>query len=258
MDTVQHGFLAPLGNWGNGVRHYPFGENMGRTTVALLVPDGPTPDPADVNAVIGLFRKAQKDLALPFVSAVRDDMNEIGYPLDEVGVMSPTDIIIQAPAVSVNPSILFVQERDLPDVTQQTDMSQGMFRALSVIIHLEYAVLAARPSCIIVDDIGEGLDYDRSRRLINLMRNKAQQASVQLVMGTNDRFVMNNVPLEEWSVLQREGGTVKVRNYENSKERFDGFKFTGLNNFDFLASDFLNETNDDSLSEAHESDRIGS
>jgi len=60
-------------------------------------------------------------------------------------------------------------------------------------------------------------------------------------MSTNDRFVMNNVPLEEWCVLQRRGSVVRVLNYTNSKELFDEFKFTGLSNFDFLAMDFANE-----------------
>ena len=103
------------------------------------------------------------------------------------------------------------------------------------------AILSGRPSCILIDDIGEGLDFDRSCALIELLMKKATHSQVQLVMSTNDRFVMNKVPLEAWSVLQREGGTVRVRNYQNSRAIFDDFKFTGLSNFDFLATDFINE-----------------
>jgi len=58
-------------------------------------------------------------------------------------------------------------------------------------------------------------------------------------MATNDRFVMNTVPLEYWSVLERRGAVVKVHNRENAKQKFEDFRFTGLNNFDFFASDFL-------------------
>jgi hypothetical protein len=90
-----------------------------------------------------------------------------------------------------------------------------------------------------VDDIGEGLDFERSCLLIDLLRQKAKNSVVQLVMATNDRFVMNKVPLEEWSVLQRTGPLVKVRNYANSKEVFERFKVTGLSNFDLLTTDFL-------------------
>ena len=59
-------------------------------------------------------------------------------------------------------------------------------------------------------------------------------------MTTNDQFVMNHVPLEEWSVLQREGCHVRVRNVENSRKESEYFKFVGLSNFAFLEMDFVN------------------
>ena len=52
---------------------------------------------------------------------------------------------------------------------------------------------------------------------------------------------MNHVPLQDWTVIRRAGGQANIYNYENSKRHFDDFKFTGLNNFDFLAMDFLSE-----------------
>lgn len=242
VDKIQHTFLEPLSEWGAGVRHYAFGQTMGQTVIAILMNDAPPPDPADVNAVIALFRKGVKDFPIRFPEAVKRDMNDIGYDIEDVGVMPPTDMVIVGPSpVSVSPLILYVKERDLPVVTQQTDMSTGMFRALAVIVHVNYAVIASRPSCILIDDIGEGLDFDRSLGLIKIIQRKTAESAVQLVMSTNDRFVMNGVPLESWAILQRTGGSVKVRNFENSKEIFDKFKFTGLNNFDFLRYDFIDE-----------------
>ena len=119
-------------------------------------------------------------------------------------------------------------------------MSQGMFRALSILVQINYFQMANKSTCILIDDIGEGLDFDRSCRLIDLLREKAERSSVQLILSTNDRFVMNRVPLEEWSFLQRQGGHVRVRNYENSRSLFEEFKFTGLSNFSFLEMDFVN------------------
>ena len=58
-------------------------------------------------------------------------------------------------------------------------------------------------------------------------------------MATNDRFVMNRVPLEYWSVIRRLPNMSKIYNYQNSKELFDNFEFTGLSNFDFFSSDYL-------------------
>src|SRR5438105_11020892 len=109
-----------------------------------------------------------------------------------------------------------------------------MFRALSVIVQLNYAYLARAPSCMLIDDIGEGLDFERSCGLIGVLVTKAQKHGVQVVLSTNDRFVMNSVPLEAWTILHREGGSTRVYNYANSREKFEQFKFTGLNNFDFF------------------------
>jgi hypothetical protein len=52
---------------------------------------------------------------------------------------------------------------------------------------------------------------------------------------------MNGVPLEYWSVIERQAGLAKLHNIHNSKEIFDDFKFTGLNNFDFFATQFYIE-----------------
>jgi hypothetical protein len=47
--------------------------------------------------------------------------------------------------------------------------------------------------------------------------------------------------LEAWTILQRSPGRTNVYNYQNSKVFFDEFKYTGLNNFDFFATDFIHE-----------------
>jgi hypothetical protein len=116
-----------------------------------------------------------------------------------------------------------------------------MFRALSLVIQLNYSEMTSQGWCVLVDDIGEGLDFERSCALIDLLMAKAKASSLQLIMATNDRFVMNRVPLEYWSILQRHGSQCKVFNYSNARARFDEFRFTGLSNFDFFAVDFLGE-----------------
>jgi predicted site-specific integrase-resolvase len=98
--------------------------------------------------------------------------------------------------------------------------------------------MARKSTCVVIDDIGEGLDFDRSCRLIELLRKKAKLSGTQMILSTNDRFVMNHVPIEEWSVLKRSGNRVQVLDYQNSRELFEEFKFTGLSNFSFLEMDF--------------------
>ena len=240
QDSLQHGFLRPLSEWASKLRHYSFGEGMGRQTIIFLMHQAPDVDLSNQDQVIGVFRKGQQDYPNAFEEAIRKDMGEIGYPLEEVGLMTPIQVVFSGP-IPGSALTLFVKEQGRTDVTEQFVISSGMFRALSILIHLEYAILSGLPSCILIDDIGEGLDFDRSCALIELLMKKATHSQVQLVMSTNDRFVMNKVPLEAWSVLQRQGGTVRVRNYRNSRAIFDDFKYTGLSNFDFLATDFVNE-----------------
>ena len=111
----------------------------------------------------------------------------------------------------------------------------GMYRALALLINLNFTVKSGQPASVIVDDIGEGLDFERSMALIKLLIKKCKRKNIQLLMATNDRFVMNEVELRYWHVVHRTGNHVKILDYQNSKKRFDDFKFLGLSNFDFFS-----------------------
>jgi AAA15 family ATPase/GTPase len=115
---------------------------------------------------------------------------------------------------------LGVQEVDIEAVTDQKEMSQGMFRALSLLVQLNFSLLSKIPSCILIDDIGEGLDYERSKSLIDLIIEKVKGSSVQVIMTTNDRFVMNNIPLEYWSVIHRVPKKIVVLQLPKFKRNF--------------------------------------
>jgi predicted ATPase len=249
-DTVQHSFLNPLSAWGTGVRHYSFGDTMGRNTFGLLSEDGPPPDPKNSYEVIGLFRKGSELYPETFRQSIIESMNEMGYEIEDIDTTTVNvkfqnnPSLFAMPSAFAMPIALSVKEKSLKGRIEQHEMSQGMFRTLSVIIHLQYAIKGDHPSCILIDDIGEGLDFERSCQLINFIRRCAKDFYIQMVMSTNDRFIMNNVPLEEWVLLSRDGGSVKVHNFTNSQVAFDNFKFTGLNNFDFLAMDFIHEQSD--------------
>lgn len=237
-DNIQHPSFELLHDWGETLRHYPFGTPLGKNNFLALSGEGDDKlNTKDAGQVDAIFHKGEKDYGDDFTEAVTEDMKRIGYANTKVGLAPPTSLIIAGQDREV--VCLYVQETELRGITDQHDMSQGMFRALSVIIQLNYSYLSGNPSCILIDDIGEGLDFERSSALLELLVEKAEGAGVQLVMATNDRLVMNCVPLEMWTLLQREGGDTHLYNYTNSKREFDEFKFTGLNNFDFLAVDFL-------------------
>ena len=240
-DSIQHPYLERLHEWAQATRHYTFGTQLGKDVLAIITKDGPEADDRDINQVIGIFRKGVKEFKDDFIEAVKQDMVKLQYAIDSIELVSPENIKLQQAGILTELSCIGVKEEGLDRVIDQTEMSQGMFRALSVLIQVNYSQMSHRASCILIDDIGEGLDFERSTLLIDVLRKKAADSAFQLIMTTNDRFVMNNVPLKEWLVLQRQGGNVRVRNYGNSKKLFDDFKFTGLSNFSFLEMDFLND-----------------
>jgi predicted ATPase len=237
-DSLQHPFLEPLHEWAHGVRYYTFGTQLGKQQVALPLQTGPDADDRDAEQVVGIFQKGLRDFGEAFVTAIVQDMKQMGYALEGIGVFAPDNILVLRGGVPSAVLALGAWERGVNGVVAQAEMSQGMFRALSILIQVNYSQMARRAHCILIDDIGEGLDYERSTRLIEILRHKAQAGLFQLVMTTNDQFVMNRVPLEEWSVLQRQGNHVRVRNYENSRKAFEDFKFIGLSNFSFFELDF--------------------
>ena len=241
-DSIQHPFFEPLYDWGSSLRHYQFGTPMGKQHYAVLTDKGNNqPDGRNPNEVVGIYRQAVKEFGSEFEQSVIEDMVFLGYEIESIQTDQPISIQLETSGSPLDLISLNVKEKSLKGVTDQNSMSQGMFRALSILVQVTYSQMAKKAGCILIDDIGEGLDFDRSCRLINILRAKANKSSVQLILSTNDRFVMNEVPLKEWSVLQRESSHVRVRNYENSREIFEDFRFTGLSNFSFLEMDFINE-----------------
>ena len=245
-DSIQHPFLENLYQWSNSLRFYEFGSQLGKNTIAHIPPTidllKTKTNFKDSNYVVGIFVLGKKEIGDNFIQAIISDMKKIGYNLSDMGTKVPSLINpdISPPDNSDNlPQFIYVQEEDLSSVTEQSEMSQGMFRSLSLFIQINYSLLLSKPSCIVIDDIGEGLDYERSSSIIKVLIEKAQTGLVQLIMTTNDEFIMNGVPLEYWSVIERKPGSAKLHNIFNSKDKFDQFEFIGLNNFDFFTSKFV-------------------
>ncbi len=248
-DSLQHKFLEPLHAWAMAVRHYSFGASMGKDSAFLPIKNGPEADERDSSQVVPIFQKGRELYKESFVNAIFQDMARLQYDLEKIDVVEPETLKVLRDGIPTSVVVMGVRERGIDGMIEQNEISQGMFRALSILIQVNYSQMSGGANCILIDDIGEGLDFERSTELINILLEKAKESSFQLVMATNDRFVMNSVPLEAWSVLQRTGGHVQVRNYENSKKHFDQFKLTGLNNFDFLRYNFLNEDPDEVFEE---------
>ncbi len=241
-DSIQHPYLDGLFEWGHALRHFQFGSEMGPQNLAIaLAVKGLNVeiDEKNTSSLVPIYDLATRQpYGEQLKQAVMADMETLGYHITELG--------IRKPAYNAGMGILMgelvglsAKEQELDVMTDQPNMSQGMFRTLSLLIQTTHYMMSNKAGCILIDDIGEGLDFERSCILIDLLREKAKQSTFQLIMSTNNRFVMNRVPLEEWCVLERTKGNVRVRNYANSAAAFEAFKITGLSNFDLFATNFL-------------------
>jgi AAA15 family ATPase/GTPase len=236
-DSLQHPFFEPLHQWAKSLYKYDFGSDLGKNSLILNAKNEQQEiNLFEPNQVVAILQKGTQDFGQKFINSIKTDTGKIDYHIKKIGTQPPISVTFKGAELIG----LFVKEKELKALTDQIDMSQGMFRVLSIIIQLNYLILSKKTGTILIDDIGEGLDFERSCAFVELLINKARQFQIQLIMATNDRFIMNKVPLEMWSVIQRKGSDIKFFNYKNSRKQFDNFKFTGLNNFDFFATDFLN------------------
>jgi len=230
--ALQLPLFDVLYQWGKSLTHYRFGSSMGKNTTVRL-----QKQPLNLkksNAIVA-FENAKNSVGNEFVEMIKADMAKMNYSIANIGT-APLKLMMKPFNSSV---ALFVKETDLNDITDQSEMSQGLFRVLSLIVQLNQLLFAKESSCILIDDIGEGIDYGRAKCLIDLIINKAKDSSVQLFMTTNDRFVMNNTPLEYWSIIHRIGQKSLFYNCRNSEQVFDEFELTGLSHFHFFSSNYF-------------------
>lgn len=249
-DKLQHPYIFELSEWAEASATYRFGTDFGKETLLAMVGDASaggaedkfskTDDPNDP---ISTYTRGFKRFGADFDQAILEDMRSLGYEIDEVAAENIDPSIARA-TNGVPLITMVVVEKGISTRIPQIYLSQGMFRVLALVIKLNWAVFNRQQGLIIIDDLGEGLDYERSCAAVKLTLGKAKSGGFQVIATTNDRFVMNSVPLDNWIVLHRRGSTVRGYTARNSREKFDNFKYTGLSNFDFFASGAFEENDE--------------
>lgn len=240
-DEIQYPYLNDLFAWASRLRHFRFAQDSERHSFEIVNQNDMGNDFVDIRETkksMLFFKKGKREFPSIFADNVTKDLNAIGYDVETVDLWAQNSIQIQSP-VQAKLIGLVIKERDRVDYTDQNSMSDGLFRALSILIHFNYYELAQIKGCVLIDDIGEGLDFERSSKLIKLLIAKAKSIGIQLIMSTNDKFIMNGTDLDYWQVISRQGSSVSVFNKKNSPKIFEDFRFVGLNNFDFFATDFF-------------------
>jgi ABC-type multidrug transport system ATPase subunit len=236
-DKLQHPFIEIIHDWATSLRRFDFSGDLGKTRYALKSAfDEKEMDWSITNNSLVPVLTIANDKFPGFHKQVMEEMRKISYELEDFGIMHVTE---RFGSSGQDRYAVYTTEAGLEKRVTQRDMSQGMFRAFSVLTQLNYYILSGHKGMVVIDDIGEGLDFSRAKHLVQVLISKAEGAGIQLIMSTNDSFIMNAVDIQHWAVIVREGNKISLFNYENSREIFEEFKFTGLNNFDFYASEFF-------------------
>lgn len=222
-DKNEYKFFEYLIEWAMSVRGYEFSD---------VRPNDITIE-KDITTLVRLNTVPQVIEKLDNISIknIINEFNSIGYDIEEikVNVMNATPINIR---------ILEIKEKGLKHYIKQIHLSQGMFRALALLIIINYLLTSKETSTILIDDLCEGMDFERATNFTKIVYEKLRNANIQLIATSNDSFLMNVVDIKYWNILKRKNTVVTAYNHVNSKEIFDEFKSTSLNNFDFLTSNY--------------------
>lgn len=155
-------------------------------------------------------------------------MNDLNYHLEDINERNLGD----------NFKYIEIKEEDVHHSFPMFYLSNGMYRVLYILFYMLY-ISKQNVKCIFIDDLGEGLDYDRSTKLGKIVFDFCTEHSIQLIATSNDNFLMNVVPLHNWIILTRKSTTVEAISAATHKDLFDKFTKTGLRNFDILKTDFI-------------------
>lgn len=232
-DLAHYPFLENFIIWAKNVKGYSF---SGVKNDQITIPNRPEGFIDSLTTVPYILRQVSGNSEI--TNRIIKDMNTIGYHIKTIAAKQQ----LLQPNLS-NIFTVSIQEKDLSCPTEQNTISNGMFRALCLIVITEYLLSIERTGTIIIDDLGEGLDFERSSKLIRLLFEKTTNSALQLIITSNDRFLINNVDMRNINYLQRKGHSVQAFNYERNKSLFDKFILSGLNNFDFLNQDFTHLKN---------------
>ncbi len=228
-DKVEYPFFEDLYVWASTVRGYKFANY---DPSLLEIPSSHTGVMQSLNMAPFMFDK----LSPESIQEVIKDFNSIGYDAEEATLAKVGNTPLGLKLISI-------KEKGVRYPIQQTGLSNGMMRAFALLVLVQYLLdeEKGQKHLVLVDDFGEGLDYERARGLAKIIFNKMDCDNIQFVATSNHELLMNVVDIKNWNILERDGTKVFALNYENSKEIFDEFELTGLNNFDLLSSSYLNK-----------------
>lgn len=224
-DIIQYPYFEKIITWAENVYGQRFNEieaDRGNKTDSFLSPIHKD----------DLFTMV-KSLPSESIQRIIEQAQNLDYHLEAIKTLKPERF-----------KIVLFKEKGIKEPLFISSLSKGMCRAISLLIQMEYLSAQGKPSLWLIDDLGEGLDYDRTVKLGKLLFDFCHERGIQLLASSNDTFLMDIVDLQYWNILERKGEKVMPVNTTNSPDLFEDFKFTGLSNFDFFSSDYISRHTD--------------
>ncbi len=129
--------------------------------------------------------------------------------------------------------MLLLRERGAKDWIVGPEISAGMRRVLATILGIH---LTPDDSVILIDELENSLGKNCLPAIVDLLLERAPQ--LQYLITSHHPYVINNIPISEWKLVQRRGGTVTVRSARDipalqRKSHFDAFdRLLNLPEFD--------------------------
>jgi len=229
-DTKAHPEFEQLIQWAEGTYGFRFGtivpdvtnisKRLSEFNFSPLNPDKTEYSSGDLFDELSLDQRT-KVLGL---------MQDFGYDVEFLKEVSSSSIDMRS---------LYYSVKGIPEIYDTAVMSQGTYRVLILLLYFFRLLNKKELQLILIDDLGEGLDYQRAVKLGKFIFDSCKAETVQLIATSNDGFLMDAIPIQYWNVLRRNGTEISALNEKNHPEIFEKFTFTGLSNFDFFSSDYI-------------------
>ena len=152
---------------------------------------------------------------------ILDEIKSLGFPIADIKVQT---ILVDGKEMP----LIFFREKGV-GTYDIANASAGMKKVIFLITCLN---LVDKGTCILIDNLGDGLDFKRSIEIVTILEEKASDK--QIIVCTNNEILLNQTDIRNWNILHRDGSNVKAYNYKNSKERLIRFADSGLSNYEYF------------------------
>ena len=220
-DTKNYPEFESIMQWAEKLKGYSFSELSSTKSFEIPSLFSEKLDFSDVFET--LDKNAEKK------NFVIEKMKELDYEIEKIELFK----------LSEKYNIVLIKEHGVKTPLYSALLSNGMLRVLYIFAYIAYLSTEQGARTLLVDDLGEGLDFSRSSKLSKIIFDYCEIHDIQLIVTSNDNFLMNAVNLDYWVILQRNGENTTGISKTTHPDMFLKFRKMGLNNFDMLSTDFI-------------------